>query len=73
MSAWAEPTVWERVHKVFGRFDATDSRRALTETVKLYSELGQQTAEALGYTYPAAVDAAISGYIGEHAPRSDNV
>jgi aminoglycoside 6-adenylyltransferase len=64
MARWTTPEVWERLHEVFGRFDAADSRRALHATIALYRDLARETADALGYGYPDDVDHAISEYLG---------
>jgi aminoglycoside 6-adenylyltransferase len=64
MAEWAQPGVWERLHEAFGGFGAAESRRALLATTALYSDLGRETAAALGHAYPAEVDAAISAYVG---------
>ena len=56
MATWAGPEIWSRLH-------AEDSRRALLATAALYRELGEATAQRLGYDYPAGVADAIAGYI----------
>jgi len=63
MKSWTRPDLWRRLHKVFGRFDATDSRRALLATISLFRDIAAETADTLGYKYPRPVDDAISAYI----------
>jgi aminoglycoside 6-adenylyltransferase len=63
MASWTTPQAWERLHDVFGRFEVRDSWRALLATTGLYRDLASEAAEALDYTYPSAVDRAISEYI----------
>jgi len=65
MKDWFAPEVWQRLHKVFGRFDAADSRRALLETISLFRDLASETARLLRYQYAQDADDAISGYIRE--------
>lgn len=63
MEQWASPEVWTRLTDAFGRFGHADSWRALFATLALFRDLSKETAAFLGFAYPDAVDAAISGYI----------
>ncbi len=63
MKEWIRTDVWERVHQVFGRFDAFDSWQTLFATVSLFRDLAIETAEKLGYRYPYEADDAITGYL----------
>ncbi len=63
MRSWTRQDVWRRLHKAFGRFDATDSQRALLATISLFRDVAAETAVQLGYNYPKPVDDAISSYI----------
>lgn len=69
MATWAGPEIWTRLHGVFGHFDAEDSGRALVATAALYRELGEATAQNLGYDYPGKVADAITGYIDASVSR----
>lgn len=63
MADWTTPEVWERLHGVFGRFDAADGLRALHATVELYRDLARETATAFGFVYPSELDDAISKWL----------
>jgi aminoglycoside 6-adenylyltransferase len=69
MREWTPPHTWERLHEVFGRFDAGDSRRALLATMALFREVATETAERLGHRYPRELDDAISVYVDEALGR----
>jgi len=63
MKNWIPPAEWRRINEVFGRFDAADSWRALLATLSFFREVARETADKLGYAYPADVDASISCYL----------
>jgi aminoglycoside 6-adenylyltransferase len=63
MKEWVRPDIWERLEKVFGRFDGADSWRALLATISLFRDVAVETARELGYAYPAEVDESISNYV----------
>ena len=63
MKDWVPSNDWLRLNEVYGRFDAADSWRALLATLSLFRDVATETANKLGYEYPAEVDESISGYI----------
>ena len=63
MKDWIPADDWHRLNEAFGRFDAADSWRALLAMLSLFRDVALETANELGYRYPADRDASISGYI----------
>ena len=53
---WAPPEVRDRLPSTFGRYQSQDLARALRETGRLYSQLGHQVAEKLGWSYPTEAE-----------------
>jgi len=51
LQTWIEPETFTSLMTVFGRFYPADSWRALEDTIKLFTKLANEVAEALG-TYP---------------------
>lgn len=71
MKDWTRPDIWMRLHETFGRFDATDSRRALLATISLFRDVAKETASMLGYCYAEHADDAISRYIAGSLDSAD--
>lgn len=65
MRSWLDESSWQGLSEVFAHFDRQDSWRALFYTMGLFREVAQETAERLGYTYPAEVDRNISQFARE--------
>lgn len=63
MKNWTSADVWRRLHEAFGRFDATDSRKALLATISLFRDVATEISIRLGYRYPKPMDDALSSYI----------
>jgi aminoglycoside 6-adenylyltransferase len=57
MSAWMDADIQEELRQCWGRFDATDTARALMATVQLFARLSERTAQrwSLGKFYHARV------------------
>ena len=68
MSRWVEPQIWGTLHAVFGHFDAADSWRALRVTMDLFRRLTRETAEHLGYGYPAELDGLMTQFVERLQP-----
>lgn len=56
MDQWTDRDTWQAMQQVFGRFDATDARRAFEATVRLYGRLGREVAERARLEYPQACE-----------------
>jgi aminoglycoside 6-adenylyltransferase len=54
---------WQALHECFGAFSRELSWAPFFATTELFRRLGKETAAALGFVYPADVDANISGWI----------
>lgn len=63
MRHWLDDEIWQRLHQVFGRFDAQDSWRALETTTQLFSELAREVAGHLNYRYPQEVEDNIRSFV----------
>lgn len=53
LSEWADPRAVAVFPELFACYDAADIGRALSATLDVLRWAGRETAEALGYTYPA--------------------
>ncbi len=65
MADWADPAAWRDLHGTFAHFDAADSWRTLNASMALFRRVAAETAAQLGYTYPAELDARISGFVAQ--------
>lgn len=63
MQDWVDEHTWEEIHGVFGRFDTADSRRALLASIGLFTRLAGETADQLGYAYPAEMIGEVVAYL----------
>lgn len=63
MRDWVSEVTWQELHSVFAHFDATDSRKALLASIRLFTRLTDETAARLGYTYPRKMVAEVTDYI----------
>ena len=52
LARWAEPAIVAAVPETFGTYHATEVRRALVATLRLFGRVGRETAAQLGYRYP---------------------
>jgi aminoglycoside 6-adenylyltransferase len=60
---WGDPRAVEAFPATFGAYDADDLQRALFATLDLFRQLAPETAERLGYAYPAEVDAQMTAWM----------
>ena len=60
---WADADVLEYLRTTYAHFDLPDIARALQETMELFRRLAKETAEALGYAYPADADAYAADWV----------
>jgi aminoglycoside 6-adenylyltransferase len=65
MKQWVHPSIWDEVQEVFGRFDAADSYRSLKASMRLFSRLSREIAEALGFAWHVASESHIRAYVSE--------
>ena len=63
MSQWADPQLFETLQQTFGRFDASDSWRALLVTTDIFSRLSRELALSLDYRYPVELDDQVTQYL----------
>lgn len=66
---WVDDATLTAVGETCAHFDTADGWRALHATMALFRQLAADTAAHYGFTYPAAVDANISGYVHQLAER----
>ncbi len=70
LEQWADPRAVEGLRGAFAHYDEADVARALLATMDLFRWLARETAERLGYPYPAAADqhatALVQEYLSEH-------
>ncbi len=65
MQTWVDPSTWGALQSCFAHFDQKDIQNALTATLTLFSQLGQETAGLLQYRYPNDVEKSLNGFIQE--------
>ncbi|MBI5670642.1 MAG: aminoglycoside 6-adenylyltransferase [Chloroflexi bacterium] len=63
MRDWVSEDTWRELHGVFAHFDATDSRKALLASIRLFTRLSEETAASLGYDYPRSMIEEVTDYI----------
>ncbi len=63
MSQWVDEPTWQELHQAFGAFDAQASWQALFATLALFRRLAVETAQNLGYSYPADLDRKVTAEI----------
>ncbi|HEU4759772.1 MAG TPA: aminoglycoside 6-adenylyltransferase [Dehalococcoidia bacterium] len=63
LDEWADPRALQTFADVFARYDRQDSARALLAMMDLFRWLAVETAERLGYPYPADTDAAVTEWV----------
>lgn len=62
---WADPRVATALGDTFGRYDEEDQWRALFATIRLFSWVARETAEALGFPYPSRAEERVVGWLDE--------
>jgi aminoglycoside 6-adenylyltransferase len=65
MRQWVDPSIWDEVQEVFGRFDAADSYRSLQASMALFSRLTREIAEAMGFAWPIESENHVRTYVSE--------
>lgn len=69
---WVDAMTWQELQETFDGFSAAQSWRALINAVDLFRRLARETAAALDFTYPEALDANVTQYI-RALQRDDNM
>jgi aminoglycoside 6-adenylyltransferase len=69
LKEWLDVVTREEIGGIFARFDARSSWDGLLATTALFRRVAAETAAALGLTYPAEMDADVSGYIATFEQR----
>jgi hypothetical protein len=62
---WADPRALAQFGLAFGGYDAESAARALHTSIDLFRWLAGETAEELGFPYPAATDARCSALVAD--------
>jgi len=65
LEQWADPRAMAELRGAFAHYDAQDVRRALPATMALFRWLARETADRLGYPYPAAADDYVTELVAE--------
>ena len=68
MQKWVSADLWQAFFGIFAHFDKEDSWRSVCALLPLYRRLASETAQRLGYPYPAEMDQAISAFITADPP-----
>jgi aminoglycoside 6-adenylyltransferase len=63
MRDWVSETIWRELHDVFAHFDASDSRKSLIASVRLFTQLTDEMGVALGYEYPRVMVEEVTDYV----------
>lgn len=63
MGDWVSDATWREVHNVFAHFDATDSRKALLASIRLFTRLTEEAAAKLGYDHPRTMVEEVTAWI----------
>jgi aminoglycoside 6-adenylyltransferase len=63
LDRWAPPEVKSRLPATFAQYATGDLSRALDETGQLYSQLAQQVAGRLGWSYPAEAEEMVRRFV----------
>jgi len=66
LERWAGPDVVARLGAVYAGYDAEDVARALLATMDLFRDLAVDTADTLGFEYPAGEDRDVTDWVREH-------
>ncbi len=53
---WVDPKIQSDLERTFGRYSASDSWQTLLASLNLFRRLATETAESLGYEYPAELE-----------------
>jgi aminoglycoside 6-adenylyltransferase len=68
LEEWADPRVAAALPEVFAPYDQAGARAALLASMALFRWVSQETADCLGYAYPAATDSRITAYVQSILP-----
>lgn len=63
LDQWADPRVVEGLRATYARYDADDFWRALFGSMELFRWLAPETAEKLGYPYPAESEQRVTEWV----------
>ncbi|MDR7419327.1 MAG: aminoglycoside 6-adenylyltransferase [Armatimonadota bacterium] len=63
MERWADPKVLDALPATFALYERSSVARALLAMTDLFGDVGQETANALGLTYPAASHRAVAAWV----------
>jgi aminoglycoside 6-adenylyltransferase len=63
LEEWAEPEVTQELSKAFAHYDEEDAKRALMASMTLFSRIARETAQRLGYNYPASAEKEMANWI----------
>ena len=71
LESWADERVLTDLRGSFADYDPAGVERGLLATVDLFRWVARETAEALGYDYPAEADERVSGLVRETLAQAD--
>ena len=63
LEEWAHPQAVKELHGAFAHYDEEDAKAALLATMDLFRWIAVETAEKLGYPYPAKADEHVTKWI----------
>jgi aminoglycoside 6-adenylyltransferase len=66
LDRWADPRAVAALRDAYAHYDEADVRRALEATMALFHWLAVETAERLGYPYPANADARATALVRQY-------
>ena len=73
LEQWADPRAVQGLRQAFAYYDEDDVGRALLATMDLFRWLATETAQRLGYPYPAAAEERVTELVAGlcHSERSE--
>jgi aminoglycoside 6-adenylyltransferase len=73
LEEWAHPRALKELQGAFAHFDREDIKRSLIASMDLFRWLATETAEKLGYEYPAKADECVTKWIWTCVSETDNM
>jgi aminoglycoside 6-adenylyltransferase len=70
LEKWAPPIVMERLRATFPHYDPIEIWHARLEALDLFRSLAEETADRLGYSYPARLEETVMSWVRNQAPES---
>jgi aminoglycoside 6-adenylyltransferase len=69
MKDWLDADTWQRLHKVFGRFERRDAWRAVLASADLFGPASREVAATVGLSHADLLERRIRSYLGSFHER----